>query len=1356
MDSGTFIETLRALIERWERHGDPADRDAAINCLTEAISAASAGLMTDLPAEIMVDLHAELTRLLADRASDQQPGPEQNGDLDAAIQHARAALACPGPEPEDPGPALEEERYQADGSTSSISMRAELRLLLGLVLTDRCTVWAAALDSAEASAVLAARACRDEAIDVLTSAFGEIPAGEPAWAVAADALGRVQYDRYTDPWPGAPPPVQADLDTAIDLLAATVTVEPEPRSVSYLVFALADRLAIRSDTDDLDQFILWCQRLLDIEPPADADGEFFRIMLSTALMDRANTSPHTHGADLDAAIGHLETALAHTSATDPDRPEVLANLAHACWRRLDGDDSRYDRVDQMTSYAEQAWAVLPADAEDRALIGLYFATGIHERLLRPAADFDVPAVSRAIAVLAEIAPMLAGDRDVHLIVAVTLGHFLAARGQATGAPADIAAAKPWLLGAAADLPADDPGWSEITQTLAGGLSILAGLGMDVDDLDQAIAVLATAVGRPHPDPARAAMARGTLGLLLIQRASFTASWRDLDDGISHLAASHDMAPLGDAYRAATGVNLASALLTRFLERGQAEDVDAARFYLAMAETLAGPGGNEVRSLMADADMVIAGNKGLLAIVDGMRGDPAALDEAVTSLRAALAALPPSHPHRGRIRADLGFALAIRAMSTSRKPGDLEEAGRQMGTAIAALAAGHLMRPVALLRAGGTLAAAAAAAGDQRSLRQAIRYLSDALGELDPQFGGRFRFTAVLGAAALALHRHSGDPADLADAITWLESARRELGGRPSHPQSANCVIILARAYRARGDAGAARETGLDALHARARDLLLQSGTARSVGFARLAAAEAADVAAWCLADGRPEGAVAALELGRGLILHASTCVMGIPELLTSTGHEDLAQDWREAAARTGDALWDTGVPGAEHLPGLLAGAGLDVPDDLRAKVFAALAGSPAEQILLAPPSPGELAVALKETGADALVYLLGFSGGQPGRAVVLTAAGLTAADAAAPVQIPLPPQRGPEDKVQAYAAAYTALLASQNGHRDGRRQAIAHWREALTDLCDWAWTAGMQPILSLTRSWQLSRPPRLVLIPAGALSLVPWHAARHSVAGDGRSRYALHDAVISYAASGRQLREVAARPTLPLDASPVVVGDPTGTLPGALLESHAILARCYPGGLYLGRDLPGWDPTAAGPGTPGEVLRQLPAAGRPGASMLHLGCHGVVAGSAPGQSHLLMAGYQELRVDAILRQASGRPPASAGGLVSLAACSSDLALGEYDEALTPATAFLAAGAVTVVGARWHVPDEATSLLMFMFHYFMRQRAHLPRDALRAAQLWLLDPARALPPEMPGELAERARRAEAADITAWAGMVHQGQ
>ena len=173
------------------------------------------------------------------------------------------------------------------------------------------------------------------------------------------------------------------------------------------------------------------------------------------------------------------------------------------------------------------------------------------------------------------------------------------------------------------------------------------------------------------------------------------------------------------------------------------------------------------------------------------------------------------------------------------------------------------------------------------------------------------------------------------------------------------------------------------------------------------------------------------------------------------------------------------------------------------------------------------------------------------------------------------------------------------------------------------------------------------------------------------------------------------------------------------------------------------------------MLAHLPAY-RSGASVLHLGCHGVVASSAPGRSHLVLAGYQALRVDAILQQAHGRPPIAPGGLVSLAACTSDLAAAEYDEALTPATAFLAAGAVTVVGARWQLRDSATTLLMFMFHYFMTRCAYSPRDALRAAQQWMLNPARAAPQEMPPELAEHVRARRLADVDAWAGFVHQGK
>jgi CHAT domain-containing protein len=54
-----------------------------------------------------------------------------------------------------------------------------------------------------------------------------------------------------------------------------------------------------------------------------------------------------------------------------------------------------------------------------------------------------------------------------------------------------------------------------------------------------------------------------------------------------------------------------------------------------------------------------------------------------------------------------------------------------------------------------------------------------------------------------------------------------------------------------------------------------------------------------------------------------------------------------------------------------------------------------------------------------------------------------------------------------------------------------------------------------------------------------------------------------------------------------------------------------------------------------------------------------------------------LSVATVLRRAEGRPP---GGLVVLSACSSDVTVREYDEALTLAAAFLGAGATGVLGA----------------------------------------------------------------------------
>src|SRR6185436_11769425 len=106
-----------------------------------------------------------------------------------------------------------------------------------------------------------------------------------------------------------------------------------------------------------------------------------------------------------------------------------------------------------------------------------------------------------------------------------------------------------------------------------------------------------------------------------------------------------------------------------------------------------------------------------------------------------------------------------------------------------------------------------------------------------------------------------------------------------------------------------------------------------------------------------------------------------------------------------------------------------------------------------------------------------------------------------------------------------------------------------------------------------------------------------------------------------------------------------------------------------------------------------------GASLLHLSCHAVAADTVE-TSHLRLT--EPLSIRAIVEHAAGRAVDAPGPLVVLSSCGSDLTRSHFDEALTLATAFLASGAVTVVGSRWDVGDARTAALMFAFHHFLRQ------------------------------------------------------
>jgi hypothetical protein len=199
-------------------------------------------------------------------------------DLDAALDHARAAMA-----------ALLRVPDGGDGAGYP-KMLAEARALLGALLDKRLTLAAARIDGRDAAAVAAARADRNEAIAVTGALLYWLPAGHAAWPEVALTLGRLSYDRYTDPWPGAEPPDPDDLDAACDLLLRGARYDDaDERTTLYLFLALRDRQHLMACPKDASALMAWGERLLAFPDAGGLGQTGLHDLLELELLDRAES-----------------------------------------------------------------------------------------------------------------------------------------------------------------------------------------------------------------------------------------------------------------------------------------------------------------------------------------------------------------------------------------------------------------------------------------------------------------------------------------------------------------------------------------------------------------------------------------------------------------------------------------------------------------------------------------------------------------------------------------------------------------------------------------------------------------------------------------------------------------------------------------------------------------------------------------------------------------------------------------------------------------------------------------------------------------------------------------------------------
>jgi hypothetical protein len=1039
-----------------------------------------------------------------------------------------------------------------------------------------------------------------------------------------------------------------------------------------------------------------------------------RAVLATTLALRASllAAPRL-GASLDltvldqpsvwrqpAARADLERALFHLDAVRASGPLAADPDTHGMWAFIRGVTVA-DTVDSLTD-AELDELIDGFAAGVRGFFGDTFRTvgggAVRGVLLgeRARRDGRPEGVRRAIEVLREAERDLPSGSPLRPFVLGEIGRWLSVQRDGMGRREADSDALDALVDMVEMAGTHRPTAASALDRLADAV-LAAHLRRPVGlRIGRVVRALQAGIADPPDDQGRSAIRRAALGLALASRWRTAHDRSDLDAAKTHLAEADRLAPPGHSSRLPVLTATAYARVTCGL-------LDADRTFLdqgidGFAELLdlltAGKAPADTTATAASVRTMLDRAHRFRMLVD----DPEPVRTTMLELWTA-AHLPDDHARRPAGADSRGGTAA------GHRPGSAAEADSMIRRAL-------------------TLTDSHDGPATGMVLDQAAALLDAALSVELPDESARPAYLARLGRILLDRHRLTGDRDVLERAVLRLEQSRTIASNAPPAGGGAAALIDLAVAYRIRGNPAAddgrrAANAGRGALREYAQAVLLSDTVAERLALARAANAELARLAGWCLDDADDAAAVVLLEAGRGLLLHAATMSATVPRTLRETGHETIADAWERNAA-----------DGA-----------------VRSRALDALAQSFSGLRLLAAPEAWALGSAAWAQGSDALVYLLPATPDGPGRAVVVRHEAVEHLD--------LPGLSTDDGGMLArYTAARRVLAARPDADEidlyadpDGRR-----WLSTLDELCEWAWDAGIGPLLEHVQRWGLHRAPRLVLVPTGALGAVPWHAARReSPAGDRDGwRYACEDAVLSYAASGRLLGDAVRRTARPRAVEPAFVANPTGTQVWASFGAEAIRRAFYPGAAFLGH------PRGDAPGTRDEVLGLMPAADRPGASLLQLSTHARAA-EPPTRSRLYLAGGQDLTVEEILAQTSGRPQDPPGGLVICDACTTDLTEQDHDEALTLGTAFLAAGYASAIGTRWPVADWTTAILMFVFHHYLRDGEDTgPGEALRRTQLWALDRDRRAPAGMPQALTRYASDEKLADVYAWAAFAHHGR
>lgn len=943
---------------------------------------------------------------------------------------------------------------------------------------------------------------------------------------------------------------------------------------------------------------------------------------------------------IDEAVRLYRGALERGADRYQERGMSLANLGLALMTRCERTRRRTDLDEALHAFRE-ALALLADETPHRTEVCLLWENAAFTRFR----DTDDPAnldecIEAARQCLRGPDSAIA-ERSERF---ASLGRYLGIRFGLAGDPADITAAIDAYRDALSMVADDDPARPFHLSALAGHLRSRFTTRGDEADLDAAARYGSQAVQlirSRHPDHPERAMVFTALCALLTVRHRHRGGEDDVEAAVGLGRAALKADPEA-AHRARCMRDMAAALHRRYVEFHDQGSLDEALAIIREALTLPSTERDEPASRWEVlAEVLYDQSAG--------HADPDIAQEAIQAARQAVDATPSGH-------IDLPDRLHLLAMSLrhghllSGRAEDLTEAIQAELRAVATAPPTHAHRGLFLTLLGAALHERFLAGSAQDDLDGAIAFGRSAMDTTPSGDAHQAVCADHLARALRTRHRLSGDARDADEAIgLWREVA--STGSAPTRQRM--------EAARSWGDLAAHTGTRWEdaaegyAMAVLYLPLLAWRGLDRA-GRERLLSqwgGTAQDAAACAVASGRPEDAVAMLELGRDVLWGQVLEHRGdLAELRAAA--PDLAVRLDEVRAELDErraAPTDRRMALARQFETLLAET-WSIPgmqDFLRFPHLHDLYPGSGESVVI---------VNVSRWRCDALI---------------VAADGVTV--------VPLP--RLTHDEVRARALRFLGAVRSvrpSSGYAadPGRMEAVIAREETMADTLAWLWDTVAEPVLTALghRSTPASEEawPHLWWCPTGLLSMLPLHAAGHHDDRPPRSRTVL-DRVVSSFTSTLRARSRSHGGQAPEQEGLLVVSvpEPPGRPP---LRNVAAETELLGALVPVERRLVLSGAEATRP----NVLERL--ATRP---LVHFSCHGRQDLADPSRGGLLLH-------DKVLSVADLAAGDYGGGRFAfLSAC--ETAVGgveNADESITLAAALHYAGYRHVIGTLWPVPDGA--------------------------------------------------------------------